>query len=154
MEPSDAEVSGSYRGPDCTALAPGRQRTALGSSVSSELCAIGPTNSDPLPEILAIHIGFNSGPVVVGKIGDNLRMDYTAIGDTTILAGRLQRYAEPDAALLSEATQRLVGGYVGVETIEALSIKGRTEPIRGSSPCRSGHQTIAVDPIKSASAWC
>jgi len=40
---------------------------------------------------LALRIGLNTGPVVVGKIGDNLRMDYTAIGDTTNLAARLQQ---------------------------------------------------------------
>jgi len=46
---------------------------------------------------LAIRIGLNTGFVVVGAIGDNLRMDYTAIGDTTNLAARLQQIAEPGA---------------------------------------------------------
>jgi class 3 adenylate cyclase len=42
-----------------------------------------------------LRIGLNSGPVVVGKIGDDLRMDYTAIGDTTNLAARIQQNAKP-----------------------------------------------------------
>jgi class 3 adenylate cyclase len=56
---------------------------------------------------LAARIGVNTGPVVVGTIGDNLRMDYTAIGDTTNLAARLQQHAEPGTILISEATHRV-----------------------------------------------
>ena len=56
--------------------------------------------------------GLNSGLVVVGSIGDNLRMDYSAIGDTTNLASRLQDYAAPDEILVSESTSRLVEGHV------------------------------------------
>ena len=48
-----------------------------------------------------LRIGLNSGPVVVGKIGDDLRMDYTAIGDTTNLASRMQSLAQPGIMLLS-----------------------------------------------------
>ena len=51
-----------------------------------------------------IRIGINSGLVVVGAIGDGLRMDYTAFGDTTVLAARLQAAAEPGAVLLSQRT--------------------------------------------------
>jgi tetratricopeptide (TPR) repeat protein len=57
---------------------------------------------------LAVRIGINTGPVVVGTIGDSLRLDYTAIGDTTNLAARLQQHAEPGAILISEATYRLL----------------------------------------------
>jgi class 3 adenylate cyclase len=45
----------------------------------------------------------NTGLVVVGKIGDDLRMDYTAVGDTTNLAARLQQLARPDTVVISEA---------------------------------------------------
>src|SRR6266545_5721189 len=62
-----------------------------------------------LAESLAIRMGINTGFVVVGKIGDNLRMDYTAVGDTTNVAARLQQLAEPGAVLLSEATHRSCG---------------------------------------------
>ena len=50
----------------------------------------------------AFRMGLNSGLVVVGSIGDNLRMDYSAIGDTTNLAARLQQVAEPGMMLVSE----------------------------------------------------
>ena len=48
-----------------------------------------------------MRIGINTGLVVVGKIGDDLRADYTAFGDTTVLAARLQAAAEPGEILLS-----------------------------------------------------
>ena len=61
----------------------------------------------------AFRMGLNSGLVVVGSIGDNLRMDYSAIGDTTNLAARLQQGAEPDTISVSESTSRLVQGLSG-----------------------------------------
>src|SRR2546428_7843088 len=60
----------------------------------------------------AVRIGLNTGPVVVGKIGDDLRMDYTAQGETVNLAARLQASAPPGGVLVSEATHRLVAGVV------------------------------------------
>jgi class 3 adenylate cyclase len=78
---------------------------------------------------LSIRMGLNTGPVVVGKIGDNLRMDYTAVGDTTNLAARLQQKAEPGTILMSEATYRLVRGYVRVEALPPFAVKGKSDPI-------------------------
>jgi len=73
---------------------------------------LGPPHS----EALAVRIGLNTGPVVVGKIGENLQMDYTAVGDTTNLAARLQQIAEAGTILLSEATSRLVRGVCSPHT--------------------------------------
>src|SRR5262249_20293732 len=81
----------------------------------------------PIP--LTVRMGLHTGFVVVGAIGDNLRMDYTAIGDTTNLAARLQQLAEPGAILASEATWRLVEGYVQGERIGPVQVKGRSEPV-------------------------
>ena len=61
---------------------------------------------------LQVRIGMNTGQVVVGKIGDDLRMDYTAVGDTTHLAARMQAAAKPGAILVADATHRLVEPYV------------------------------------------
>src|SRR5215510_4201426 len=58
-----------------------------------------------------MRIGVNTGLVVVGKIGDDLRMDYTAVGDTTNLAARLQQLAPPGSVVISAATQRHVSGF-------------------------------------------
>ncbi len=78
---------------------------------------------------IAVRMGVNTGPVVVGKIGDNLRMDYTAVGDTTNLAARLQQLTEPGTILVSEGTSRLVKGYVRVEALAPLRVKGKAEAI-------------------------
>src|SRR3970282_2832486 len=53
---------------------------------------------------LQMRIGINTGPVVVGRIGDDLRMDYTAVGDPTNLAARLQQSARPGRVLVSQGT--------------------------------------------------
>jgi len=78
---------------------------------------------------LAVRMGLNTGLVVVGGIGDRLRMDYTAIGDTTNLAARLQQLAPAGAILASEATARLVQGDVALEALPPLAVKGKSEPI-------------------------
>jgi class 3 adenylate cyclase/tetratricopeptide (TPR) repeat protein len=52
--------------------------------------------------VFNLRIGIHTGPVVVGAIGDNLRLDYTAVGDTTNLAARLESLAEPRGILVSD----------------------------------------------------
>jgi adenylate cyclase len=79
---------------------------------------------------LAVRIGLNSGPVVVGKIGDDLRMDYTAQGETVNLAARLQQAAVPGGILISEATMRLSAGYFVLQDAGELTLKGLPLPVR------------------------
>ena len=74
---------------------------------------------------LTTRMGLNTGLVVVGTLGDNLRMDYTAVGDTTNLAARLQQLAAPDTILISEATSRLAQGLVSLEALEPVQVKGK-----------------------------
>jgi class 3 adenylate cyclase/tetratricopeptide (TPR) repeat protein len=85
----------------------------------------------PAGETLQVRLGLNTGLVVVGSIGDNLRMDYTAVGDTTNLAARLQQNAQPGQILASEATARLVRGYVELEDLGQIDVKGKSEPVHG-----------------------
>jgi adenylate cyclase len=77
----------------------------------------------------AVRIGINTGPVVVGKIGDDLRMDYTAQGETVNLAARLQQVAPPGGTRLSEATMRLVSGYFVLEPTGPVNLKGLPTPV-------------------------
>ncbi|MBI4640701.1 MAG: AAA family ATPase [Candidatus Tectomicrobia bacterium] len=91
---------------------------------------------------LQVRMGLNTGLVVVGKIGDNLRMDYTAVGDTTNIAARLQQMAEPGTILISEATARLIRGYMRLESRGFVEVRGKSEPVMvykvlGSGPQRS-----------------
>ncbi len=76
----------------------------------------------------AMRIGLNSGPVVVGSIGDDLRMDYTAIGNTTNLASRMETLAEPGTILVSTSTHRLTKDFFQFESIGTVKIKGLTDP--------------------------
>ena len=86
------------------------------------------THASGLP--LAVRVGINTGRVVVGSIGDDLRMDYTAIGDTTNLAARLQQLAEPGTVLVSESTYRDIEEQFDVVPLGTRAVKGRTEPVR------------------------
>jgi class 3 adenylate cyclase len=75
-----------------------------------------------------MRIGLNSGPVVVGSIGDDLRMDYTAIGDTINLASRMETTAKPGAILSSGNTYKLVRDYFKFESLGKIQVKGKEEP--------------------------
>jgi len=78
---------------------------------------------------LPVRIGIHTGPVVFGPIGDRLRMDYTAIGDTANVAARIQQAAEPATILLSDATYELAQSYARAEPVGPLVLKGKAEPI-------------------------
>jgi len=74
-----------------------------------------------------MRIGLNSGHVIVGSIGDDLRMDYTAVGDTTNLADRMQRLASPGSVMVSANTYRLASNYFEFESLGKVEVKGKEE---------------------------
>ncbi len=74
-----------------------------------------------------MRIGLNSGPVVVGSIGDDLRMDYTAVGDTTNLAARMESTAKPGTVVVSKETYRLVRDFFELKLLGKVEIKGKEE---------------------------
>jgi len=75
------------------------------------------------------RIGINSGDVVVGSIGDDLRMDYTAQGHTVGLAQRMESLALPDSCCVTAATVALAGGYFAFEDLGEFRVKGAAEPV-------------------------
>src|SRR2546426_448856 len=77
----------------------------------------------------SVRVGLNSGEVVVGKIGDDLRMDYTAQGRTVGLAARMEQLASPDTVYLTEYTAALVAGYFDLEDLGRFQVKGVRGPI-------------------------
>ena len=77
-----------------------------------------------------IRMGINTGLVVVGAIGRDLRMDYTAVGDTTNLAARLLGLAKPGQIAVSQRTQHLRDGFFVFEDLGEFQVKGKTEPVR------------------------
>jgi class 3 adenylate cyclase/tetratricopeptide (TPR) repeat protein len=78
---------------------------------------------------LNVRIGLNTGLVVVGALGDNLRMDYTAIGNTTNVAARLQALAEPGTAYLSRSTLQASAGLARCTPLGDRPIKGKGQPV-------------------------
>ena len=75
-----------------------------------------------------MRVGLNSGSVIVGAIGDDLRMDYTAVGDTTNLGSRMESMARPGTILISGNTHRLVSDFFEFESLGKVKVKGKKEP--------------------------
>jgi len=75
-----------------------------------------------------MRIGLNSGHVIVGAIGNDLRMDYTAVGDTTNLGSRMESMAGPGTILVSKNTHRLVRDFFKFEALGKIEVKGKKEP--------------------------
>ena len=95
-----------------------------------------------------IRVGLNSGEVVVRAIGNDLRTDYTAVGQTTHLAARMEQLASPGTILLTPWTLELVEGYVTVKTLGPVPVKGLAEPVEiwevtGAGPARTRLQASA-----------
>jgi len=96
-----------------------------------------------------IRVGLNSGEVVVRTIGSDLRMDYTAVGQTTHLAARMEQLADPDATLLTADTLALAEGYIDVRSVGPTPVKGMAEPVEvyemlGASTIRSRFAAAAA----------
>jgi class 3 adenylate cyclase/tetratricopeptide (TPR) repeat protein len=96
-----------------------------------------------------IRVGLNSGQVVVRSIGSDLRMDYTAVGQTTHLAARMEQLATPGTVRLTGATVRLAEGYVEVRSLGPIPVKGLADPIEvfeltGAGQARTRLQAAAL----------
>jgi class 3 adenylate cyclase/predicted ATPase len=78
---------------------------------------------------IQIRVGLNSGEVVVGSIGNDLKMDYTAIGQTVHLASRMEQMATSGSILLAPDVLRLAEGYVQVKSLGPATVKGLSEPV-------------------------
>ena len=99
--------------------------------------------------LIQIRVGLNSGEVVVRAIGSDLRMDYTALGQTTHLAARMEQLAAPGTVLLAPAALQLAEGYVQVTSRGPVAIKGLPDPVEvfeltGASAARSRLQASAA----------
>jgi class 3 adenylate cyclase len=98
---------------------------------------------------LRMRVGLNSGGVVVRAIGNDLHMDYSAVGETTVLAARMEQTAMPGTTRLSAATLRLVEGLVQVTALGPVPVKGLAEPVEvfelvGASTMRRRLQAAAA----------
>ena len=76
------------------------------------------------------RVGLNGGPLIIGAVGDDRRMETTALGDTVNFASRIEQAAEGDAVLMSEATHALVDGFVKATDLGPHTLKGKAEAQR------------------------
>ena len=98
---------------------------------------------------MQIRVGLNSGEVVVRAIGNDLHMDYSAVGQTTHLAARMEQLATPGSIRLTAATLRLAEGLVQVNALGRFPVKGLADPVEvfdlvGASAIRRRLQASAV----------
>jgi len=96
---------------------------------------------------VSIRVGLHSGDVVVRSIGSDLRMDYSAVGQTTHLAARMEQAALPGSIVITPATLLLVQGYIDVRPLGPMSVKGVNDPVEifeitGAGPVRRRLQAL------------
>jgi class 3 adenylate cyclase/tetratricopeptide (TPR) repeat protein len=104
-------------------------RRALLAAVGLQQRLRDPAGEAAILREVRVRVGVNTGMVVVGTIGDNLRMDYTAVGNTTNLAARLQQLAAPGTIRISEATHRAALPYFEFTALGKHTLKGIAEPV-------------------------
>ncbi|HEX2521111.1 MAG TPA: adenylate/guanylate cyclase domain-containing protein, partial [Terriglobia bacterium] len=100
---------------------------ALRMQESVKRYAEGVRRTEGIP--IQIRVGLNSGEVVVRSIGSDLKMDYTAVGQTTHLAARMEQLAIPGSILITAETLRLAEGYVEIKPLGPVNVKGLSEPV-------------------------
>ena len=101
------------------------RRCAMQESVKAYAAEVQRAQGMPLH----IRVGLNSGEVVVRAIGSDLHMDYTAVGQTTHLAARMEQMALPGSILLTPSGAGLAEGYVQVTPLGPVAVKGLTAPV-------------------------
>jgi class 3 adenylate cyclase len=79
---------------------------------------------------LKMRIGIHTGPVVVGTLGNDLRVEFKAVGDTVNLASRMESLAEPGTTCVSHEVFRLTEGFFRFEALGKKKVKGKEEPVK------------------------
>jgi len=104
-----------------SALAIHREMTRFSDKIAQEIEGIQP---------LKMRVGIHTGPVVVGTLGNNLRVDFKAVGDTVNLASRMENLAKPGATYATKNTFKLTEGFFRFEALGEKKVKGKKEPIK------------------------
>ncbi|HMA33777.1 MAG TPA: adenylate/guanylate cyclase domain-containing protein, partial [Chloroflexia bacterium] len=102
-------------------------RTAL--AMRERLEAFNRREAERLDEPLTLHIGVNTGTVIAGNVGSDLRLSYTVMGDTVNTASRLEDAAQPGQILVSRDTYRLTAEAFTFQALEPITVKGKREPL-------------------------
>ncbi len=105
------------------------QRAVLADlDILAAVAAFRPTVMQRWGFDLDVRVGINTG-LVVGAVGSDLRMEYTALGDAINLAARMEQTARPGTVQIAEATHKLVAPLFEFETLKGVEVKGRAEPV-------------------------
>ena len=93
----------------------------------------------------SVRMGLNSGEVIVGGIGPDLHMEYTAVGHTVGLASRMEHLAAPGSAYITERTAELIGDHFDLDDLGTFDVKGVREPVRVFELQAIGRQRTRFD---------
>jgi class 3 adenylate cyclase/tetratricopeptide (TPR) repeat protein len=108
---------------------------AMQASVKPYAAEVQRTKGVPIQ----MRVGLNSGEVVVRSIGSDLHMDYTAVGQTTHLAARMEQMAMPGSILITPAVCRLAEGHIQVTSLGPVPVKGLAAPVEVSEVTGAGY---------------
>ncbi len=89
---------------------------------------------------LDVRVGINTGLVLVGEVGSDLRTEYTALGDAINIAARMEQTAQPGTVQVAEDTHRLIAPLFDWEDLGPVEVKGKTEPVRTFRPLHARAQ--------------